>query len=262
MLRAIIAQKRNVLEYINRGAAVARMKEQLSLLPPVRSLRQSLKMDEGIALIAEIKRRSPHKGVLVDNLSAAETAFLYEDSGARGISVLTETEFFNGSIYDLQTAKRNTLVPVLRKDFIVDPYQVWESRLIGADAILLIAAILSSAELQDLHRLAREIGLEVLVEIHDEQELNDVLAVGPEMIGINNRNLKNFKIDHGATARLAPMIPGGILKVSESGIKDRNDVLRAEDVGMDAVLVGEAIVKAADRGQKIRELLGTINDQD
>jgi indole-3-glycerol phosphate synthase len=260
MLRAIIAQKKNILEYINRGAAVARMKEQLSLLPPVRSLKQSLKMESGISLIAEIKRRSPHKGVLVDTLSAAETAFLYEDAGARGISVLTETEFFNGSIYDLQTARKNTLVPILRKDFIVDPYQVWESRMIGADAILLIAAILSPVELRDLHRLACEIGLEVVVEIHNEPELNQVLAVSPEIIGINNRNLKNFKIDHTATTRLAPKIPDDILKVSESGIRDRNDVLRAQDVGMDAVLVGESIVKATDKEQKIRELLGTLND--
>lgn len=258
MLRAILAQKRNILDFINRGAALSRMKEEISMLPPVRSLKQSLRSAANIALIAEIKRKSPHKGVLVETLSAADTAYLYEDSGARAISVLTETEFFNGSIYDLQSAKRNTLIPILRKDFVVDPYQVWESRLVGADAILLIAAILSPSELADLHRLARQIGLEVLVEIHDESELNAVLAISPEMIGINNRNLKDFKIDHAATARLAPMIPNDIIKVSESGIKDRDDVLRAQDVGMNAVLVGESIVKAADKGRKIRELLGTL----
>ena len=151
-------------------------------------------------------------------------------------------------------------MPVLRKDFIIDPYQIWESRYIGADAILLIAGILDLDDLLNLHRLAGQIGLEVLVEVHDEGELEKALALNPEMIGINNRNLNDFNISLDVTVRLAPRVPDSITRISESGIDSRDDVLILQDCGIDAILVGESIIRSPDKGQKIRELLGKAND--
>ncbi len=260
MLDAIINNKRLSLEQIDRRQEISKMAGRVLSLPPARSLKNSLSPNKEISLIAEIKRRSPSKGPLIDDLSVKETARIYENSGARGISVLTETEFFDGSIDDLKAAREITALPVLRKDFIIDPYQIWESRYIGADAILLIAGILDLDDLLNLHRLAGQIGLEVLVEVHDEGELEKALALNPEMIGINNRNLNDFNISLDVTVRLAPRVPDSITRISESGIDSRDDVLILQDCGIDAILVGESIIRSPDKGQKIRELLGKAND--
>lgn len=192
------------------------------------------------------------------NLDVEETVRLYEKAGACAVSVLTEDEFFGGSVKDLKMAKSCTRLPVLRKDFILEEFQVWESRFLGADVILLIASILSSEKLPRLHSLAKQIGLEVLVEVHTERELQKALKVNPEMVGINNRNLKSFEVDLKVTQRLKPLVPQDMVCVSESGIKTREDVVRMQDLGVDAVLIGEEIVKSPDPCLKIQELLGKI----
>ncbi len=207
-------------------------------------------------MIAEIKRQSPSKGLLARDLDIEKTSGLYEKAGAAAISVLTEEEFFRGSIEDLKTARACSRLPVLRKDFILEEFQVWESKFVGADAILLIVAILCPEKLCSLHSLARQIGLEVLVEIHNEGELQEALELNPEMVGINNRNLENFEVNLEVTERLRPLLPRDVVSISESGIYKREDVLRMQDLGIDAVLVGEAIVKNPDPCLKIQELLG------
>lgn len=260
MLDAIINNKRLSLESIDRAQEISKMAKTVLSLPPVRSLRNSLSADKEISLIAEIKRSSPSKGQLTDSLSVIETGRIYENSGSRGISVLTETKYFDGSIDDLKVVREITSLPVLRKDFIIDAYQIWESRYIGADAILLIAGILDFDNLLNLYLLARQIGLEVLVEVHDKAELEKALALNPEMIGINNRNLLDFSISLDVTKQLAPRVPNSIIKISESGIDTRNDILKLQDCGIDAVLVGESIIRSSDKGQKISELLGKAND--
>lgn len=231
-------------------------------LPPVRSLAAVLRAADDISLIAEIKRRSPSRGVLAENLSAKATARQYEQAGAQAISVLTESHFFGGADADLQNVRQQAALPVLRKDFIIDKSQIDESRRIGADAILLIAAILSPIQLQQLYTAARNAGLEVLLEVHTAEEIEIALAVGAEIIGINNRDLKTFNVDLHTSAQLRPLIPDSVLCVSESGITNRDDMRLLADCGFAAALVGEAIVTSADRGQKIRELLGSNDYQD
>jgi indole-3-glycerol phosphate synthase len=260
MLEDILYHKAAFLDRIDRVGEISRITNLVPSLPAVRSLKNNLINRTGVSLIAEIKRRSPSKGHFEQILSPEEMALIYEESGAAGISVLTEQDFFDGSIDDLVTARFNTTLPILRKDFIIDPYQIWESRYIGADAILLIAAILPSAKLRELYNLARQIGLEILIEVHNEQELERVLKLGPEIIGINNRDLKSFNVSLDVTRRLAPQTPKSIVKVSESGVNSRNDILELQSYGIDAVLIGEAIIKSIDKRRKIKELLGTEND--
>ena len=262
MLNEIVSSRKRQVAEMDIMVHIDRIMPLIECMPPVRSLKTSLTRDERVSLIAEVKRRSPSKGVLNRNLDAAATASIYQASGAGGISVLTEPEFFHGTIDDLMDARWATCLPVLRKDFIIDTSQVYESRLIGADAILLIVAILSRDELTSLYSLARQLGLEVLVEVHSEQELTAALKLTPDLIGINNRDLKTFDIDLGTTERLASILPDATTCVSESGIHSRADVLRLQNVGVDAVLVGEELVCSADPGQRIKQLLGVAHDQD
>ncbi len=211
----------------------------------------------GIALIAEVKKASPSKGLLRADFEPVDLAQIYAAHGARAISVLTDERFFQGRL-DYLTAIRDTVpLPCLRKDFVVDPYQVYEARAAGADAVLLIAAILERHQLRDLQALVWELGMAALVEVHDEGELETALWAQPRLIGINNRDLKTFEVDLGVTLRLRPRIPGGTIVVAESGIRTRADVRQLADAGVDAILVGEALVVADDVGAKVREL----NDQ-
>jgi indole-3-glycerol phosphate synthase len=210
----------------------------------------------GVSLIAEIKRASPSKGPLRPDLDAAALARTYGESGAAAISVLTEPEYFRGSFADLETARSAVGLPVLCKDFIVDEYQIHEARAHGADAVLLIAAVLSRAELKTLLETARSVGMAALVEAHNQGELETALACGPGAVGINNRNLADFSVDLGTTMNLRPLIPPDVLIVSESGIHTRDDVVSLHRAGVDAVLVGEALVTAADPAAKIAELMG------
>lgn len=216
-----------------------------------------------VCLIAEVKKASPSKGVFVKDFDPVKIAAIYEKGGASAISVLTDNRFFQGSIDDLKKVKAEINLPILRKDFIIDPYQIYQSRTIGADAVLLIAAVLDKTKLKEFIMLANELGLDALVEIHSLEELEKALLCGAEIIGINNRDLKTFNTDIANTIRLARYIPDHCLVVSESGISTFTDVQKLEEVGIDAILVGEALVTSNNIEGKITELLeGSRNGLD
>lgn len=209
------------------------------------------------ALIAEVKLASPSWGVFPQSHDPLSLARLYRANGASGISVVTDERYFHGHLDHLrQITGLPAHLPVLRKDFLFDPYQVYESRFAGADAILLIAAALPAASLVDLHGLALELGMHSLVEVHSLQELEAALVCQPCLVGINNRDLRDFSVDIGTTLRIRPYIPAGVCVVAESGIHTQSDVLRLADAGVDAVLVGEALVSAIDVAAKVQELSG------
>lgn len=208
------------------------------------------------AVIAEVKKGSPSKGVIrtdFDPLSIAET---YQEHGATCLSVLTDEHFFMGHLQYLGQIREAVGLPLLRKDFICDPYQIYEARVAGADAVLLIAAMLDARQLAEYNALAVELQLDVLLEVHDERELEMALATSCELIGINNRNLQTFETDLATTERLMPRIPSGHFVVAESGINDRADVVRLQQAGAGGFLVGEALMREADIGAKLRELQG------
>jgi len=207
-----------------------------------------------LAVIAEIKRRSPSKAALGEGLIAEVLAQQYEAGGASCLSVLTDVESFGGSVADLVDARGAVDCPVLRKDFTVSLNDVCDARIMGADCVLLIAAALDQHELLSFHQLALEIGLDVLVETHDEAEVERALAVGATMIGVNQRDLVTFEVDHKRAVRMASLIPDHVLKVAESGVRDSSDAQSLCDAGYDAVLVGESLVKSADRTLSIRSL--------
>lgn len=232
------------------------IKENIKKSLSTRSLSAALKSDANISIIAEIKKASPSLGILRENFNPIEIARIYEANGASAISVLTDEKFFQGSLSYLTKVRSTVRLPVLRKDFIVDPYQIYEAREAGADAILLIAAILSKEELQDFLLLASELEMDCLVEVHSENELKTVLQTNASIIGINNRDLKTFKTDLETTLRLRPLIPSGKIIVSESGIKSRKDIEVLLKNGVNAVLVGETLMKSNNIPGKLHELLG------
>ena len=208
----------------------------------------------GLSLIAEFKRRSPSAGEIRPGATPAETAQAYEEGGAAALSVLTDEQHFGGSLDDLRAAHAACELPVLQKDFVVDPYQLYEAAVAGADAILLIVAALDREGLARLHGDARGLDLDCVVEVHNEQELEVALAVDAEVIGINNRNLDDFSVDVQTTFELMPDVPAGKTVVSESGISDRATLEELDRVGVDAVLIGEALMRADDPAAKVREL--------
>jgi indole-3-glycerol phosphate synthase len=209
----------------------------------------------GVSLIAEVKRASPSKGPIRPDLEVEAMVRAYEQAGARAVSVLTEQDHFQGCAADLQAAAAATGLPVLRKDFIVDAYQVHEARVWGASALLLIAALLDDRELHDLSGLAVRLGLDVLLEVHDEAELARALAVEGAVIGVNNRDLRTFAVSLETTERLAGLVPAGRLLVSESGIRDHAEVVRLASLGVDGVLVGESLLREPDVGAAARALM-------
>ncbi len=225
-------------------------------LHPTRGFRSALRCTTGLAVIAEIKRRSPAKGDLNRDLDPTKLASTYEFGGAACLSVLTDEEFFGGSVDDLEAARAATALPVLRKDFTVDPRDVVDARLMGADAILLIAAVLDPFELVEMHQLGCEAGLDVLVEVHDEPELEEALNAGAMLVGVNQRDLTTFEVDHERALRMATAIPDTVVKVAESGIRGADDAKRLADAGYDAVLVGEALVTSLDPARTLADLLG------
>ncbi len=212
----------------------------------------------GMSLIAEIKRKSPSAGVLREDVQAAELAVTYEVNGAGALSVLTDEVFFGGSTEDLSQAKMATTLPVLRKEFIVDEYQIHESRAIGADAVLLIVRVLSQAQLAEYLALATELGLAALVEVHSERELEGAIAAGTSMVGVNNRDLDSLKTDVTTSLRVRRHVPDHCVTVAESGLHGRDDIVAMEAAGFDAVLVGEVLLRAADPGRMVAELLGQV----
>jgi indole-3-glycerol phosphate synthase len=221
--------------------------------PPPRDMRAALRRDT-VALIAEVKHASPSRGILIEDFDPVALGTTYAGHGAAAISVLTDEPFFLGSLDDLAAVRKAVSVPVLRKDFVIDPYQVHEGRAAGADAILLIVAALGDAQLADLHAQIAALGMSALVEIHDEGELERALRLAPPLIGINNRDLRTFSVDLGTTARLAPRVPENVTLVAESGIFTGADVRDMGRLGVHAVLVGEALARAQDTAAKVREL--------
>lgn len=209
---------------------------------------------EHLCVIAEIKRKSPSKGLLHAHLDVAQIASSYEQGGASCLSVLTDERFFGGSVEDLQVARASTSLPVIRKDFTVSEFDVVDARLMGADCVLLIAAALTEDELVRFHDLAVHIGLDVLVETHDERELDRALNVGASIVGVNQRDLITFEVDHARAERMASLIPPTVARVAESGVRDASDARRLRDAGYDAVLVGESIVTSSDPVVAVRDL--------
>jgi len=266
MLDRILEHKRAELRHKRSRSYLAELKtkirDQVPPLPFALTL-EATRKPEHPALIAEVKKASPSLGVLReefrDGFDPVKLAEQYKAHGASAISVLTDTEFFQGSLDDLQAVKNATRLPALCKDFLVDDVQFYEARAYGADCVLLIVAALDKRQLEDCFALARELRMDALVETHDERELDRVLERLPEarLIGINNRDLKTFSTDLGVTQRLARRVPAGKVIVSESGIHKRADVERLLEIGVHAMLVGESLLKAPDVGGKLKELLGT-----
>jgi indole-3-glycerol phosphate synthase len=219
--------------------------------PPARNFAGSLQRDT-VGLIAEVKKASPSKGVLIDPFDPQELAHIYAENGAAAISILTDTPFFQGHLDHLRVAKQAVNIPVLRKDFTIAPYQVYEGRAVGADAMLLIVMALEDAQLKDLHALILELGMAALVEVHNEAEMERALAIGASLIGVNNRDLRTFQEDLTITVRVAAIAPPNITLVAESAIRSVDDVRRMGEIGAHAILVGEGLVKSANIGEQVR----------
>jgi indole-3-glycerol phosphate synthase len=229
----------------------------MPVVPPRRRFAAALSArGVGVRIIAEVKRRSPSKGAIREGADPVAVARAYEAGGAAAISVLTDARYFGGSLDDLRAVREAVSVPVLRKDFIIDPYQLVESALAGADAVLLIARALPGDALPRLHDEARKLGLEVLVEVHDEVEMAAAVAAGVEVIGVNNRDLATFHVDTGVTARLARLAPRDAVLVAESGIATADDIHPLAAAGARAFLVGESLMRAADPAAALRALRG------
>ena len=254
MLNKIIAQKREEVERRKKVAPATRLQERIAQQKPAVDFALALKGDH-IRLIAEVKQASPSRGVLSSNFNPTKLALTYAEGGAAAISVLTEANYFMGSIEHLAAIKEAVGLPLLRKDFIFDPYQVYESRAYGADALLLIAAILSQGQLKELISLSHSVGLKCLVEVHNEDEAERAVLSAAQIIGINNRDLNTFAVDINATRSLRPLVHKEKITVSESGIKSKRDLEKLAKWGVDAVLIGEALVTASDVRAKMKELL-------
>ncbi|MFQ6058016.1 MAG: indole-3-glycerol phosphate synthase TrpC [Anaerolineae bacterium] len=255
ILQRIVEHKRE--ELTERKAAVPEpeLRRHAVSAPPPADFAAALTAP-GVSLIAEIKRASPSAGPLRADFDPLALARTYVQNGARALSVLTDERFFGGTLAHLTAVKAVSSSPALCKDFFLDPYQLYEARAAGADAVLLIVAILDDVQLADLLTLTRELSMAALVEVHDEGELDRALAVGPRIVGVNNRDLRDFSVRLETTLRLRPRIPDGTIVVAESGIHTRADVQRLAEAGVDAVLVGTALMRAADVGAKVRELVG------
>jgi indole-3-glycerol phosphate synthase len=254
MLNKIVAQKKEEVEQRKRAAPTTYLQERIARQKPVIDLAPALRGDR-LRLIAEVKQASPSRGLLSPNYDPIKLAQAYAEGGAAAISVLTEANYFMGSNDHLAAIKEVVGLPLLRKDFIFDPYQVYESRAYGADALLLITAILSQGQLKELVSLGHSLGLVCLVEVHSEVEVERAVLSEAEVIGINNRDLNTFAVDINTTRRLRPLVPNGKIVVSESGIKSHRDMERLGKWRVDAVLVGEALVSACDVRAKMKELL-------
>jgi len=252
ILSQILEAKKKRIEVLNKNkdAFISLIKKA----PFPLSFTDAIKRTGKISLIAEIKQASPSAGVLRKDFSPVDIARIYKDNGVHAISVLTEEDFFLGKINYIEEIKKQISIPILRKDFILEESQILESRAVGADAVLLIMAILDEERLKKLYTLTKDLGMQALVEVHTEKELKKVLKVGVDIIGINNRNLHTFVVNLKRCEKLLPFIPDNVVRVSESGIDSLKDVLLLKGLGMDAVLVGSAFMKAENIQEKIKEL--------
>jgi indole-3-glycerol phosphate synthase len=256
ILDKIVASKRQEVEAARQKIPARELETRLGNAPAVRDFRASLESPGDIEIIAEVKKASPSAGVLRADFDPIAIARTYEKHGAACISVLTDAPYFQSSLENLSAIRTAVRTPLLRKDFILDRYQLLEARTAGADAVLLIAEILDDESLKALLKEAGELGLQCLVELYDAENLSRVVDCGAQLIGINNRNLRTFvtRLEH--TLELAARVPSDCCLVSESGIRDRRDILRVKEAGVRAVLIGETFMRAPDIGKKLDELLG------
>lgn len=257
ILDKIRAYKLKEVAESKRFVSIESLKERCKDVPEAVRSGTVLKKNDRIKFIAEVKKASPSAGIIREDFDYISIAKEYEAGGASVISVLTDKEFFKGDIKYLSEIKETVSLPVLRKDFIIDPYQIYEARAAGADLVLLIARILTKEQIEIFLSLSRELGMECLVEVHDNDELEKVLKTEAVIIGINNRNLDTFETNLETTFQLCHRIPEGKIVVSESGIKTRADVLILEEAGIDAILIGETLMRSIDIFQKIKELFGS-----
>ena len=256
ILDRIVQVKRAQVERDKAGLSPRRIIELATGAPPPRDFAAALRRPDAINVIAEIKKASPSKGEIRPGAAVEGVARAYESGGAAALSVLTEPRFFLGSQEDLAAAKRAVRVPVLRKDFILEEYQIYESRVMGADSLLLIARLLSLKELTTLLGVARSLHMEPLVEVHDEEEIGRAAACGASIIGVNNRDLSTMTVSIENSLRLAPLLPAGSVRVSESGIESRRELDLLRGAGFGAFLIGERLMREADPGSALRDLLG------
>lgn len=255
ILEKIVAVKKTEVRYLKNRTSLEDLRDRVKGLPAGVDFRKAIRSGN-CAIIAEVKKHSPSKGSLRENIDPAQVALLYEKSGASAISVLTDREFFHGSSAHLLDIKKVLGIPILRKDFLIDPYQIYETKLMEADAVLLIAGLLPEGQLRDYIQLTMSLDIWPLVEVHTIEDLQIALAAGAEIIGINNRDLKTFTIDINTTVNLVPFIPPNKTVVSESGINAREDIETLMKAGVHAFLIGEALMRASDPGSKLKELLG------
>ncbi len=255
ILDQIVADKRIEVEAAKQRRPMTELQDMISVVDPPRDFRGALRRD-GISLIAEIKRASPSKGDMLPDVEAVQLAALYEANQARAISVLTDKKYFKGTLEDLTTVHQHVAIPCLRKEFIIDEYQIYEARAAQADAILLIVRILDDVQLREYRLLAYELGMGVLVETHTEAEIERAIESSAHIIGINNRDLDTLEVDVMRTIELKRRVPGGHTLVSESGIYTRKHVKMLEEGGVDAILVGESLLTSGNIQEKIEELLG------
>jgi indole-3-glycerol phosphate synthase len=256
VLDKIVTAKRREIAACRERVPAAELERRLADAPPVRDFFAALVQPEQISLIAEVKKASPSAGVIRADFDAVEIARIYEAHGAACLSVLTDEPFFQGRLEYLAAVRQSVTIPVLRKDFILDEYQLLEARAAGADAVLLIAECLDDCHLRSLHNAAIALGMTPLVELYEPENLPRVIAAGATLVGVNNRNLHTFEVRLEHTLRLRDAIPDECALVSESGIKTRADVERLEAAGVDAILVGESLMREADIGAAVDQLLG------
>ena len=257
ILAEIIEHKQKEVASRKQAIPLEELEEKARSMPPARDFCSALKRGKGpLKLLAEIKAASPSAGSIRSDFDAGEIAALYEECGASAISVLTDLKYFSGTDAHLQTAKKATSLPVLRKDFTIDEYQLYESRAIGADAILLMAQVLTEEAFADLYRKARALGLHVLAEGHSEEQIRFIVSIGAEVIGNNNRDFNTMTTDLQATLRNRPLVPTDRVLVSQSGMFTREDVIPLDESGVDAIQVGTSLMKDDDMKGQIRRLLG------
>jgi len=256
ILKQIVAKKKERILLAKQQLSQEDLIAKLTGLPPTRPFKEVIAKPRQISLIAEIKQASPSRGVIRQNFNLEEIARFYQEAGVQAVSVLTEEDFFNGNLAYLNQVKNLFSGPVLRKDFILEGYQVYESRYFGADAILLIADLLTKDKLVELMQIADSLDLDYLVEVHDEKELKKVLGLKVPIIGINNRSLRTLEVDFKTTERLFTLIPKAKVVVVESGIKSSQDVLFLKILGASAVLIGTVFMEAVDIKSKVEEVMG------
>ena len=264
ILDQIVNRKKEELSFDQSQEPLTELKSKIADLPPTRNFAAALRTKNerkpgSISLIAELKKKSPSKGIIRQQFDLVEIVQTYTSNGASAISVLTDEHFFGGHLNNLQKVRTITQLPLLRKDFTIAPYHLYQARVAGADAVLLIVAILSPAQIGEYLDLAHQLGLAALVEVHTEHEMEIALEAKAGIIGINNRDLKIFETDLNTTFRLKEKCPENKIIVSESGIRDRNDVLKLQSAGIDAILVGESLMMSKNIGAKVKSLLGRKN---